>query len=476
MIENKAHLLPEHLNRLYFIRVTLLALLYFISGSISFSIAQNESIITIVIFAAEGFALASVLLFGRSLWPGIFIGQLALALSTGLALLPSLLIAATNSAEAIMAVVLFYRLGLHKTLASLRDVIGLILLITLVLQPFSTLFGTLALFVSGAFPEQEYLQVAFTWWFGNTMGQLLITPLLLLLYHCRKNFHPLEIASVMLFFALLYYLLVSLFMIEHVALLMTITLLLTLLLTIYRDMLYGLIATLTLSVTALTLAHLNQTVNSIDHLIDINFFILAHILLVLTIGTLFREKEEAKERLQSIAHYDYLTGIPNRHLLEESVHEAIHRSEKNNELSAICFLDLDGFKEVNDTLGHDAGDEVLKRVVSRIQSQIRHHDRLVRLGGDEFVLILSDLKHTEEIAPLLERILRAVDRPIDLGEQAVSVSLSIGVAHYPVDATSCEQLVKAADQAMYRAKAEGKNRFLFYDRLKDASTDIKEVT
>lgn len=472
MIENKAYFLPEHLDRDYFIRVLLLALLYFISGNISLSIAQNESIITIIIFVAEGFALAAVLLYGRSLWPGIFIGQLFLALSTGLALLPSLLISATNSLEAIIAVILFYRLGLHKTLASFRDVVGLILLIILVLQPFSAIFGTLSLCLTDVIPCSEYLQAAFSWWFGNTMGQLLVTPLLLLLHRCRHHLHYIEMVLISLFFALLYYLLVAVFVIEHVALSMTITLVLTLLLSIFRNTLYALLATLSLTVTALTLSRFSHTVESIDHLIDINFYILAHILLVLIIGTLFREKEEAKERLQSIAHYDYLTGVPNRHLLEESVNEVLSRAERNKDICAVCFIDFDGFKEVNDSLGHDAGDEVLKRVVGRIQSQVRHHDRLIRLGGDEFVLLLSDLKRDDDISYLLERILREVDRPIDLGEQTVSVSLSIGVACYPKDGREYEQLLKEADQAMYRAKSEGKNRFVFYDSIKDAATKI----
>ena len=475
MIKNNTQFLPDHLESYYFIQIVLLALFYFISGSISLSIAQNESIITIVIFVAEGFSLAAVLLFGRSLWPGVFIGQLALALSSGLALVPSILIATTNSLEAVLAVMLFYRFGLHKTLSSFRDVMGLILLIILVLQPLSATLGTFSLCLTGVVPYSEYLQASFSWWFGNTMGQLLVTPLLLLLYRCRHHLNYLEMISTVLFFALLYYVLTVLFMINHVALLMTITLVLSLLLSIYRNTLYALLATLSLTVTALTLSHFNQTTNSVNHLIDINFYILGHVLLVLIVGTLFREKEEAKERLQNIAHYDYLTGIPNRHLLEESIHEVMERSQQNEDISAICFIDLDGFKEVNDTFGHDAGDDVLKRVVARIQEQIRHHDRLIRLGGDEFILILSDLKLTEDSANLLKRVLRDVDRPIDLGETSAQVTLSIGVAHYPQDGTNCEQLVKEADQAMYRAKAEGKNRFVFYDDVKDGSTTIRTI-
>ena len=472
MIIQKAQLFPANLNKLYFMRILLLTLLYYITGKISLSIAQDESIITIVIFGAEGFALASVLLFGRSLWPGIFLGQFLLAMSTGIPVFSSGLVALTNVGEAILAVILFYHFGLHKRLSTLRDVIGLSLLIILILQPISAVFGTLSLCLTNTITCDIFFHSIFSWWFGNTMGQLLMTPLLLLLYANKNKLHYSEIAMIVFTFILLYYLLIDLILLKHIALIMTITLLLTLLLTIYRGTLYGLLATLTLSIAAVTHTHViySNDIAIVNQLIDTNFFILAHIILVLIIGTLFREREEAQERLQNIAHYDYLTGVPNRHLLEESIHESMQYAKKHQETSAVCFLDLDGFKEVNDTLGHEAGDEVLKRVVARIQALIHHRDVLIRLGGDEFVIVMQTLHQNKNLMTLLDRILKQVNRPIDLGEQCVQVSLSMGVAFYPDDASSCKQLLKEADKAMYVAKKEGKNRVVFYNKLKDPIT------
>ena len=417
-----------------------------------------------------------IILFGRSIWLGIFIGQFLLALSIGLEPLPSLLIAAINAAEAVLGCILFYRLNLHKELTSIRDVVALVLLITLVLQPFSAILGTLTLVFFSILSWQEYLQASFSWWFGNSMGQLMLTPLLLLLYHNRKNLDLTELLTVALTFSGLYFLLHQLLGIEHVALLMMITLLLSVLLAINKGTYYGLFATLSLSTVALYFTHISHhqyaPAVQLNNLIDLNFYILAHIILVLIIGTLFEVNNRIKKQLHSIAHYDYLTGIPNRHLLDESIHNAMQHADNTKHSSVVCFLDLDGFKEVNDRLGHAAGDDVLKEVVLRTQTLIRHNDLLVRLGGDEFVLILTGIASETAITALLERILTAVSQPIVIGEQSVEVSFSIGVSRYPQDGKSVETLIKHADQAMYRAKEEGKNRFVFYKESKDATTEI----
>ena len=476
MIKSKTDLFPLHFNHHYFLRILLMAILYFVSGHISFAISQDESIITIVIFAAEGFALAATLLFGRSMWLGVLIGQFVLALSIGMEPLPSFIIATINAMEAVLGVILFYRFNLHKELTSIRDVVGLVLLIILVLQPFSALLGTLTLVLFTTLPWQEYFYASFSWWFGNSMGQLLLTPLLLLFCYHKKSLNIKELLLVSFSSIGLYFLLHQILGIEHIALLMMTTLLMTLLLAIYRGTYYALFATLNLSIIALYLTHITQHQHTIqvgiNSLIDLNFYILAHIILVLIIGTLFEVNERIKKQLHSIANYDYLTGIPNRHLLDESISNAMQYTDVTNHPSVVCFLDLDGFKEVNDRLGHGAGDDVLKEIVIRIQALIRQKDLLIRLGGDEFVLILTGITSETAITALLERILNAVRQPIGIGEQLVGVSLSIGVARYPKDGHSVEVLIEHADQAMYRAKKEGKDRFVFFEALQDADTKI----
>ncbi|WP_294952386.1 MASE1 domain-containing protein, partial [Sulfurovum sp.] len=165
----------------YWLLVLSIALLYLVSAKFSFAVSMEHSVVTIVIFAAEGIALGSVLYFGKRVWPGIFLGQLAVALSNGLGLVPALGISAGNSIEAVMAVSLFNFYGIDTKLRRLRDVTGLTLIVVLVLQPFSALVGNLSLLAGGIIDSAEFLKSLLSWWFGNVMGQLLFAPFTLLL-------------------------------------------------------------------------------------------------------------------------------------------------------------------------------------------------------------------------------------------------------------------------------------------------------
>lgn len=171
---------------------------------------------------------------------------------------------------------------------------------------------------------------------------------------------------------------------------------------------------------------------------------------------------ERHHALEAAANFDVLTGLPNRRLLTDRLTQAIERSKRSGSLLAVCFMDLDGFKKVNDTLGHDAGDEVLKVVAKRLTQTLRSADTVARLGGDEFVLLLGDLSHAQEATGLLERVLREVSQPIDLPAQQAQVGISIGVTLYPDDAVGPEELLKHADLALYQAKTNGKGRIWNY--------------
>jgi signal transduction histidine kinase len=160
-------------------KITLLAIAYFISGIASFSVSVSHEIVTLVIFAAEGFALGFILRFGPQLWPGVFFGQLALALYNGLSLDTSLAISAINSIEAVIAYRLFSRFQLHADLKRLKDYVGLVLLIFLVLQVFSATLGVSVLYLKGIISNSAIMESWFFWWFGNSLGQLLIAPVIL---------------------------------------------------------------------------------------------------------------------------------------------------------------------------------------------------------------------------------------------------------------------------------------------------------
>jgi diguanylate cyclase (GGDEF)-like protein/PAS domain S-box-containing protein len=170
-----------------------------------------------------------------------------------------------------------------------------------------------------------------------------------------------------------------------------------------------------------------------------------------------------QNELDRIAHYDVLTGLPNRRLLDDRLAMAIAHARRREELLAVCFLDLDNFKGVNDTWGHEVGDKVLMETAQGIRSVLRAHDTVARIGGDEFVLLLTELKSRARIIEVMQRVLEMARRPMDIDGKTIALSASAGVAIYPEIDLSADELLRYADQAMYRAKQQGRNRFILFD-------------
>ncbi len=180
--------------------------------------------------------------------------------------------------------------------------------------------------------------------------------------------------------------------------------------------------------------------------------------------------KEQEKTLQHNANYDALTGLPNRILLADRLNQGIVQAQRYGRLLAIAFLDLDGFKAVNDMYGHAVGDQVLIAAAAGMQQVLREGDTLARIGGDEFVAVLLDLPDIQASRPLLIRLLAAVNQSVSVAGQALQVSASIGVTFYPqADAIAMEQLLRQADQAMYQAKLTGKNRYHLFDSSLDHS-------
>ncbi|MDO9107030.1 MAG: EAL domain-containing protein [Methylovulum sp.] len=177
--------------------------------------------------------------------------------------------------------------------------------------------------------------------------------------------------------------------------------------------------------------------------------------------------KQHEEQLKQIAHYDALTGIPNRILLDDRMKQGIARCKREQKLLAVCYLDLDGFKAVNDEIGHAAGDLVLIECARRITQVIREMDTVARLGGDEFVVLLQDIGHAGECSATLDRLLAAISVPVVIGNRMFGVGASIGIALYPPDGEEPDLLLRHADQAMYIAKQSGKNRYHFFDAEQD---------
>ena len=183
--------------------------------------------------------------------------------------------------------------------------------------------------------------------------------------------------------------------------------------------------------------------------------------------------KNTQHTLERLANFDALTGLPNRMLLADRMDLAIARARRHEQLLAVCFLDLDGFKPVNDSHGHEIGDQLLAQVAERLRGAIRADDTAARVGGDEFVLLLSDLNTVEECEVALLRLVEDLNAPFAIGGQRLAISASIGVAIYPFDDAEPDMLLRLADHAMYRAKQNGRGRFHFFDAAEMADTAIR---
>jgi diguanylate cyclase (GGDEF)-like protein len=174
------------------------------------------------------------------------------------------------------------------------------------------------------------------------------------------------------------------------------------------------------------------------------------------------EQKEAEQKLRKLASYDSLTGLPNRALLLDRIQHAIDHAMRSQTAIAVFFIDLDRFKTVNDTLGHKAGDQLLTIIAQRLTQLLRQDDTVARLGGDEFVVVVEDVYDPDKLSSVASQIIKVIDTPIQLGNQTVSVSSSIGIALYPGDALNSEELLRNADIAMYHAKENGRNNFQYF--------------
>ena len=180
--------------------------------------------------------------------------------------------------------------------------------------------------------------------------------------------------------------------------------------------------------------------------------------------------KEHEKQLEHIAHYDTLTGLPNRALLADRLKQAIAQAHRRTKPLAVAYLDLDGFKLINDRHGHGAGDQLLMSMAAGMKQALREGDTLARLGGDEFVAVLLDLPDAQASVPMLTRLLAAAAEPVHVGDLMLKISASLGVTFYPqADDVDADQLLRQADQAMYQAKLAGKNRYHIFDAEQDRS-------
>ena len=182
---------------------------------------------------------------------------------------------------------------------------------------------------------------------------------------------------------------------------------------------------------------------------------------MLEVRLLYKQLEHQNRALQSLALHDALTGLPNRRLLMDRLALAIAHARRNSRTMAVMYLDLDGFKQINDTLGHDAGDTLLRLIAARLLGAVRQEDTVARVGGDEFVIVLAELSDVDPVADLVSKVVQAVSQPYGIQGRNVSMTASVGVSIYPTHGEEVETLMKSADLALYEAKGSGKNDYRF---------------
>lgn len=175
------------------------------------------------------------------------------------------------------------------------------------------------------------------------------------------------------------------------------------------------------------------------------------------------ERDKADTLIQRQANYDFLTGLPNRHMFQDRLGYEIAKAQRADWQVALLFLDLDNFKDINDTLGHEKGDQLLVIVAERLLASVRSIDTVARLGGDEFTIVMGELRETSNVERVANNILEVLSQPFSLDNDVAHLSASVGITFYPDNATNLETLIKHADQAMYVAKSKGRNRFQYFE-------------
>lgn len=190
------------------------------------------------------------------------------------------------------------------------------------------------------------------------------------------------------------------------------------------------------------------------------------------LGAIHLRRRGADRRLGYLAQYDQLTGLINRTLFRDRLNSALARARRDGGLVTVMFLDIDGFKDINDRFGHAVGDELLRQIAARLIDCLRETDTVARLGGDEFTVILEGGKRVEDAGQVATKILKAIGTPYRVGSRELVVTTSIGIAVYPLDGDSYEELVKGADTAMYQSKSAGRNTYQYFTRaLRDRTAD-----
>ena len=456
------------------------ALAYYVAGVLSLRLALVGDQVT-PIWPPTGIALVGLLLFGRRVWPGIALGALLVNAPISRSLLDASGISFGNTLAPLLAAYLLMRVGFRAELDRLRDAMAIVFIGALGMTVSAT-GGTITLVLSGAVSTRDFWPTWWVWWAGDAMGILVFAPFLLSLRSARfPSGRPwrrwTEVGFVFLGTAgLTYGVFQSRLHIQYVVFPFlgwaawrfrqrgaALAALLTSGIAIWAAVKgTGPFAEGTLQGKMVTLQVFNATVA------------LASFFLAAVGAERLQNSAERKRAEKELAHqalHDPLTGLANRMLLIDRLTQALARSERRRRSVAVMFLDLDRFKVINDSLGHEIGDQVLVCVADRLRSFLRPEDSASRLGGDEFVILCEDIANERDAIGIAERLGQSVQQPIALATGELVVTTSIGIALGKAVADSPERLVRDADAAMYQAKDGGRARY----KLFDSDTRVRAV-
>ena len=449
-------------------KIVLLGLAYYGTAILSLRLALVRGQVT-PIWPPTGIALVALLLFGRRVWPGVAVAAFLVNLPISPSPLVAMGIAAGNTLAPLLAATLLRRAKFRTDLDRLRDAVAIVLLGALVAMTVSATGGTASLLLSGAIRPGAYWSTWSVWWTGDAMGVLVVAPFLLSLRSGRGR-PPMpwsRRAEAALLFA-------GLGLVAHVVFqsdLQVQYLVFPFLGWAAWRFRQRAAASAALLASGMAIWAAVQDTGPFAHatlvekMVNLQVFNASAALCSVVLATVAAERlrdiaqrKQAEEELAHRALHDPLTDLSNRMLFMDRLSHALLGLHRRPGALAVLFLDLDRFKVINDTFGHDGGDRVLVGVAERIRGALRAGDTASRFGGDEFVVLCEDVKDWRQAMDIAERLASAVRQPIALGGTEVHVTASVGVAVLTGPADHPERVVGHADAAMYRAKERGRNR------------------
>jgi diguanylate cyclase (GGDEF)-like protein len=426
------------------------------------------------IWPPVGIAVVAMLVFGRRIWPGIALAAFAVNAPLGPSILGAATISAGNALAPVLAVTLLRQVGFQQDLRRLRDVMVLVALAALGAMLVSATVGAATLTASGSIPSREFWPTWWVWWTGDALGVLVVAPFLLGLRSIRIGSHASwrrRVEALALFASLA----IVASVVFHVPLQIEYLVFPFLAWAAWRFGLRGAApaALLTCAIAVWAAVHRTgpfeqgplwgrmATLQVFNASVTFASFVLAAI--VAERGQDIDGRRRAEDELAHMALHDPLTGLANRSLFTERLTQALARMERHPGSVAVLFLDLDRFKVINDSLGHESGDRVLICVADRIQSVVRPEDTASRFGGDEFVILCEDIVDELEAVTIAERVGAAIAQPIELTTGEIVITTSIGISISKGIADRPEELIRDADSAVYRAKERGRARYELFD-------------